>query len=89
MKLIVVSGLSGSGKTIALQAMEDMGVYCIDNLPFKLLPSLARHLKNAPNRNYSDAAVGVDARNLTDDFEEFSAIFVARSYSSPPMTRPC
>jgi UPF0042 nucleotide-binding protein len=74
MKLIVVSGLSGSGKTIALQAMEDMGVYCIDNLPFKLLPSLARHLKNAPNRNYSDAAVGVDARNLTDDFEEFPAI---------------
>jgi UPF0042 nucleotide-binding protein len=74
MKLIVVSGLSGSGKTIALQAMEDMGVYCIDNLPFKLLPSLARHLKNAPGRQYSEAAVGIDARNLTDDFEEFPAI---------------
>ena len=74
MKLIVVSGLSGSGKTIALQAMEDMGIYCIDNLPFKLLPSLARHLKNAPGRHRSDAAVGIDARNLTDDFEEFPAI---------------
>ena len=74
MKLIVVSGLSGSGKTIALQALEDMGIYCIDNLPFKLLPSLAAHLKNAPRRHYKDAAVGIDARNLTDDFEEFPAI---------------
>ena len=74
MKLIIVSGLSGSGKTIALQAMEDMGVYCIDNLPFKLLPSLARHLKNASGRPYNDAAVGIDARNLTDDFEEFPAV---------------
>jgi RNase adapter protein RapZ len=74
MKLIIVSGLSGSGKTIALQAMEDMGVYCIDNLPFKLLPSLASHLINAPGRHYDDAAVGIDARNLTDDFEKFPAI---------------
>lgn len=74
MKLIVVSGLSGSGKTIALQAMEDLGVYCIDNLPFKLLPSLARHLKSAPGRHYTDAAVGIDARNLTDDFGEFPAV---------------
>lgn len=74
MKLIIVSGLSGSGKTIALQAMEDMGVYCIDNLPFKLLPSLARHLKNAPDRPYNYAAVGIDARNLTDDFAEFPAL---------------
>jgi UPF0042 nucleotide-binding protein len=74
MKLSVVSGMSGSGKTIALQAMEDMGIYCIDNLPFKLLPSLVRHLKNAPGRLYSEAAVGIDARNLTDDFEEFPAI---------------
>ena len=74
MKLIVVSGLSGSGKTIALQAMEDMGIYCIDNLPFKLLPSLGAHLKNAPRRHYKDAAVGIDARNLTDDFEEFPAV---------------
>lgn len=74
MRLIVVSGLSGSGKTIALQAMEDMGIYCIDNLPFKLLPSLAAHLKNATRLQYKDAAVGIDARNLADDFEEFPAV---------------
>ncbi len=74
MRLIVVSGLSGSGKTIALQAMEDMGIYCIDNLPYKLLPSLAAHLNSAARRHYKDAAVGIDARNLADDFEEFSTV---------------
>jgi UPF0042 nucleotide-binding protein len=74
MRLIVVSGLSGSGKTIALQAMEDMGIYCIDNLPFKLLPSLATHLKNTQHHHYKDAAVGIDARNLADDFEEFPMV---------------
>jgi UPF0042 nucleotide-binding protein len=74
MRLIVTSGLSGSGKTIALQAMEDMGIYCIDNLPLKLLPSLAAHLKNAQTRPDKDAAVGIDARNLADDFEEFPTV---------------
>lgn len=74
MKLIVVSGLSGSGKTIALQALEDMGIYCIDNLPFKLLPSLATHMQNAVRLQEKDAAVGIDARNLADDFEAFPEI---------------
>lgn len=74
MKLIVVSGLSGSGKTIALQALEDMGIYCIDNLPFKLLPSLAAHMQNAVRLQEKNAAVGIDARNLADDFESFPEI---------------
>lgn len=74
MKLIVVSGLSGSGKTIALQALEDMGIYCIDNLPFKFLPSLATHMQNAVRLQEKDAAVGIDARNLADDFEAFPDI---------------
>jgi len=74
MKLIVVSGLSGSGKTIALQALEDMGIYCIDNLPFKLLPSLAAHMQNAVRLQEKNAAVGIDARNLADDFESFPGI---------------
>lgn len=74
MKLIVVSGLSGSGKTIALQALEDMGIYCIDNLPFKLLPSLATHMQNAVRLQEKDAAVGIDARNLADDFDAFPDI---------------
>ena len=74
MKLIVVSGLSGSGKTIALQALEDLGIYCIDNLPFKLLPSLAVHMQSAARLQQKDAAVGIDARNLADDFESFPEI---------------
>src|SRR3569832_2330309 len=76
MKLIVVRGLSGSGKTIALQALEDMGIYCIDNLPFKLLPSLATHLSHAARLQQKIAAVGFDARNLADDFESFP-VFLA------------
>src|SRR3569832_1768600 len=62
MKLIVVSGQSGSGKTIALQALEDMGIYCIDNLPFKLLPSLTTHLSHAARRRRGGAAGGGGAR---------------------------
>jgi UPF0042 nucleotide-binding protein len=60
MSLLIVSGLSGSGKSIALQALEDMGYYCIDNLPAALLPHVSVQLKQAHSDN---AAVGIDARN--------------------------
>lgn len=62
MSLIIVSGLSGSGKTIALQALEDLGHYCIDNLPASLLPPFAEQLQ-VPGRESRPAAVGIDARN--------------------------
>ena len=42
MVLMIVSGRSGSGKSVALRALEDMGFYCVDNLPVVLLPDLAR-----------------------------------------------
>ena len=60
MDLTIVSGLSGSGKTVALQALEDIGYYCIDNLPANLLPHFASSLMNSPG---SQAAVGIDIRN--------------------------
>ena len=60
MNFFIVSGLSGSGKTIALQALEDAGFYCIDNLPAALLPQLAEHLRSSGEKN---AAIGLDARN--------------------------
>jgi len=60
MDLTIVSGLSGSGKTVALQALEDMGYYCIDNLPANLLPHFATSLMNSPDNR---AAVGIDIRN--------------------------
>ncbi len=71
MKLVIVSGLSGSGKSIVLHSLEDLGFYCIDNLPLSLLPSFATQISSSPRRNYEHAAVGIDARNLTDDFDSF------------------
>ncbi len=63
MRLMIVSGLSGSGKSIALQALEDMGFYCIDNLPAALLPPFSQQLVQTNDDNLKDAAVGIDARN--------------------------
>ncbi len=63
MNLLIVSGLSGSGKTIALQALEDAGCYCIDNLPAALLPQLASQLRTILDRRVQNVAVGIDARN--------------------------
>lgn len=62
-KLQIVSGLSGSGKTIALHTLEDMGYYCIDNLPVSLLDSVADHLMGDPEEIFCKTAVGIDARS--------------------------
>jgi UPF0042 nucleotide-binding protein len=71
MKLIIISGLSGSGKSTALQELEDLGFYCIDNMPAGLLPSFAIQIINAPQHTYQNAAVSIDARNLNEDFQHF------------------
>ncbi|MHB1951633.1 MAG: RNase adapter RapZ [Acidiferrobacteraceae bacterium] len=63
MNLFVVSGLSGSGKSIVLQALEDLGFYCIDNLPAGLLPHFAKELLSMEGEPLRNAAVGIDARN--------------------------
>jgi len=63
MNLIIVSGLSGSGKTVALQALEDINYYCIDNLPANLLPQFAQNLIDNPSRQTRQVAVGIDVRN--------------------------
>ncbi len=73
MKLVIVSGHSGSGKSVALHTLEDLGYYCIDNLPAGLLSALALELKLAPNP-VETAAVGIDARNLPQALEQFSDI---------------
>lgn len=59
--VVLVSGLSGSGKSVALAALEDRGFYCVDNLPAGMLPALAEHVETEPDR-YRRVAVGVDAR---------------------------
>ena len=63
MRFFIVTGLSGSGKTIALQALEDAGFYCIDNLPAMLLPHVARELSQSGDGGVAQVAVGIDARN--------------------------
>jgi len=67
-KLVIVSGLSGSGKSVALHTLEDLGYYCIDNLPAGLLGALATELTTAANP-VARAAVGIDARNLTQSLD--------------------
>ncbi len=60
MQLFLISGLSGSGKSIALKALEDSSYYCVDNLPADLLTSLVEHLKLA---GYHNIAVSIDVRS--------------------------
>lgn len=62
MQLIIVSGRSGSGKTIALRVLEDLGFYCVDNLPLPLLPALIHSVSH-----YESVAVSVDVRNFPED----------------------
>ena len=69
MQLIVVSGRSGAGKTVALRVLEDLGYYCVDNLPVVLLPQLIVALEG----QYDKLAVSIDVRNLpvvSDKLEE-------------------
>lgn len=60
MQLFLISGLSGSGKSVALKTLEDAGFYCVDNLPAELLPGLIEQLMPA---GYQNVAVSVDVRN--------------------------
>ena len=64
-ELVVISGRSGSGKTVALHALEDLGFYCIDNLPIAFLKDLIEMAK----KTYPKIAVSIDIRNipLTED----------------------
>jgi UPF0042 nucleotide-binding protein len=69
MRLILVSGLSGSGKSVALHMLEDAGFYCVDNIPAALLKPFISHTLRNNESTYSRAAVGVDARNATAEIE--------------------
>lgn len=68
MKLIIVSGLSGSGKSIALNVLEDLEYYCIDNLPVSMLEALADEVARS---DYDMVGVGIDARNILTDLDKF------------------
>jgi len=72
MKLLIVSALSGSGKSIALDTLEDCGYYCIDNLPVTLLQDFINHVMLADQKTYAKTAIGIDARNQFDSLANFS-----------------
>ena len=73
-RLVVVSGRSGSGKTSALNILEDVGFDCIDNLPPSLLPDLIKQLNSERINDDLRLAVGIDARNLVGDLNKLPDI---------------
>ena len=74
MKLVIVSGLSGSGKTVALHTLEDEDYYCVDNLPLGLLPEFVERVSNRTLQPYENIAVGIDARSEANDLRNFNEI---------------
>lgn len=74
MKLVIISGLSGSGKTVALHTLEDEGFYCVDNLPLGLLPGFVEQIRNHQMQIYDEVAVGIDARSGVGDLRNFPEI---------------
>ena len=70
MELIIISGRSGSGKSVSLRVVEDLGYYCVDNIPVNLLPSLVRSVSD----NYDKIAVSIDVRNIPKEQDEFNDI---------------
>ncbi|MDH5611106.1 MAG: RNase adapter RapZ [Gammaproteobacteria bacterium] len=74
MKLVIVSGLSGSGKTVALHTLEDEDYYCVDNLPLGLLPDFVERISNRTLQPYENIAVGIDARSEANDLRRFNEI---------------
>ena len=67
-QMIIISGISGSGKSIALQTLEDEGFFCIDNLPITFIPRFIEEIqqKNRINK----LAIGVDARSFPEDLAD-------------------
>lgn len=89
-RLVIISGRSGSGKSAALNALEDLGFYCIDNLPLGLLPALAEQQQQPPhtekdNTSLHKLAISIDARNVAQDINQFPKIInqIKQSHFKP------
>ena len=75
MNLIIISGLSGSGKSVALRALEDIDFYCIDNLPLSLLDAFALDVQSQSDSSMQrNVAVGIDARSRPEQLDRFTDI---------------
>jgi UPF0042 nucleotide-binding protein len=69
-RVVLVTGLSGSGKSIALHVLEDVGYYCIDNLPVSLFDALVRDITGQPTAARAHTAIGIDARNPGTELDQ-------------------
>lgn len=75
MKLVIISGRSGSGKSSALHLLEDEGYYCIDNLPADMIPSLVSHLQQNRSLEHDKVALCIDVRNASRNLHDFGTTF--------------
>jgi UPF0042 nucleotide-binding protein len=69
-RLVIISGLSGSGKSVALHCLEDLGFYCIDNIPVALLRSFVAEIQTRRDAVFENVGVGLDARSRARDIAE-------------------
>lgn len=76
LRLIIVSGLSGSGKTVALHVLEDLGYTCIDNLPAALLKPAVDEIRSRGKESARLMAVGVDARARSEDLQSLPELLL-------------
>lgn len=75
MQLMIVSGLSGAGKSVALHTLEDEGYLCVDNLPISMLVDLTKKMASDPD-SYGQVAVGIDARGEADPLDQFESVIM-------------
>jgi len=75
MKLVIISGRSGSGKSTALNMLEDLGYYCVDNLPVRLLLPLTQEALKTQETRLEKIAVSIDARNLSSGINQFHDMY--------------
>jgi UPF0042 nucleotide-binding protein len=84
MRLILVSGLSGSGKSVALHMLEDLDYYCVDNIPAALLKAFVSHTLRSSDHQYQRVAVGLDARNTRAEVATVPALISELKASGIP-----
>lgn len=82
MRLIIISGRSGSGKSTCLHVLEDLDYYCVDNIPASLLGTLADRISPSQTSRLSNVAVSIDARNISEDLQQFPAIYQRLDHKS-------
>lgn len=74
MDLIIIGGLSGSGKSVALDMLEDLDYFCVDNIPARILRVLIDEMIDAGDPKYEHVAVGLDTRPQAEDLDQIAAL---------------